>query len=225
MPLSPETCSNLRLSLSEIEAKHVRLVALLAEINITGSSKLFIEAQELKREIEADFEAIPNLKTIEFLKTFEGEYTLHTFDLVPKTGDQYIAELRQAGMPLYGEAQHLLETMPMLKELEQFEIVVIKISDLGFTSNPTRDEVYKKVKELDLNFCPPQIGPEYRLKYQDQPLGEVVFIGMESIDDQYGVPRFFILDSGSPGLALDSDKTRSSNEWGLDSHVAFRLGK
>ncbi len=58
MPLSHESCSNLRLSLSEIEAKHAKLVALLIKINDTGSSKLFNEAVELKRQIESSLEAI-----------------------------------------------------------------------------------------------------------------------------------------------------------------------
>ncbi len=225
MPLSHESCSNLRLSLGEIEAKHAKLVALLAEINNTGTHKLFIEAVELKRQIELDFETIPFFKTIEFLKTIEGEYTIHHFDLEPKTGDQYLAELKTAGMPLWGEAEYLLKIMPMLKKQEQFEIIIIKIRDLGFTSNPTKDEVYKKAKELGLEICPPQIGPEYRLKYRDQIMNNWVFIGMEPIIDQGGYSRVFSVGHDGGDLVLDASWAVPSNRWNLDDHIAFRLSK
>ncbi len=233
MSLSHEFCPNLRLSLSEIEAKHAKLVELLAKINETGSVELFNEAIDLKHQIEADFEAIPSLKAIEFLKTFEGKYTLHHFDLKPKTGDQYLAELKTAGMSLGVSVEHLLRTMPILKKSEQCEVVVIKISDLGFTSGPNKedlykesDDVYKKAKELGLEICLPQIGPEYRLKYQDQPINTCVYIGMEPIADRDHHYQVFGVRRAGAGLALNTYRGNDSAiMWKLDCHVAFRLSE
>ncbi len=82
MSLSPETCSNLQSSLRTIESQHARLVELLFQINETGSSKLFIEAQELKRQIESGFEAIESsgIETKEMKELF-GNYCIGPADI------------------------------------------------------------------------------------------------------------------------------------------------
>ncbi len=83
MPLSHEACLNLRLSLSQIEAKHAKLVGLLVEINNTGNYELFIEAQELKYQIESSLEAIESsgIETKEVKELF-GELFITPEDIV-----------------------------------------------------------------------------------------------------------------------------------------------
>ena len=81
-------------------------------------------------------------------------------------------------------------------------MVRLTVRDLGFERGATTEEIYKRAKELGLELCPAEVGPNYRLKYQDQPLNEWIYIGMKQIAGRVGGPDVFRLGRGEDGLWL-----------------------
>lgn len=77
------------------------------------------------------------------------------------------------------------------KETEA-DLVVVSGSDLGFNDRTTREEIYKRALELGLELCPPEVGPQLRIQYKDQPVGEQLLIGMKPIISSVG--------GGGPGV-------------------------
>ncbi len=230
MSLSHEFCSNLRLSLSEIEAKHAKLVELLVKINETGSAELFNEAQELKHQIEADFEAIPSsnaFKVMEFLKTIEGKYTFYDIDLEAKSSSEYQKQILENGHKFYGEAEYLLETKEFATSLksEQLKLIKLSVQALGFPNGATFAEISNKAKELGLDLCPPEVGPAYRLQYTDQPMNEYVGIGMMPIAGADGEPRVFDVGRDASGSYLDTYWTEPAGRWNASYLVVFSIRK
>jgi len=112
-----------------------------------------------------------------------------------------------------------------LRRSEKIDLVRLTVGGLGFTDNPTTDQLYQKAQELGLELCPPEVGPELRLKYQDQPLYEWTYIGMKQIADSGGDPHVFSLARYGDGLWLYGYWTDPDPLWTLASEFVFRLRK
>ncbi len=81
-----------------------------------------------------------------------------------------------------------------------------------------------RIVQLGLDLCPPEVGPQLRLQYDDQPRGERVFIGMRPIISSDGEPRLFVVEHGQEGLSLDAARARPTGAWAADDLFVFCLG-
>ncbi|MBI4092012.1 MAG: hypothetical protein HY427_02300 [Candidatus Levybacteria bacterium] len=82
-----------------------------------------------------------------------------------------------------------------------------------------------RIKELGLEFCPPETGPQYRLKYTDQPISDRFYIGMEPIPDRHGSPYVFRLERYGDGLWFDSYWAGPGDRWNPEDRFVFSLRK
>lgn len=117
-----------------------------------------------------------------------------------------------------------------LKNPETIDLVRLKVRDLGFTENPTTDELYKRAEELGLELCPPEVGPHLRLKYEEvfqreQPMYEYLRIAMKQIFGSGGDLSVFRVRRSDDGFWLGISWTNPSNRWHLDHEFVFRLRK
>ena len=85
-------------------------------------------------------------------------------------------------------------------------LVRTTVAGLGFdaAAMPTIKEVYHKAKEVGLAVCPAEAGPQLRLQYLDQPLGEFLLIATPPVSDYAGEPLLFLVGNGGSGLLLVS---------------------
>jgi len=96
---------------------------------------------------------------------------------------------------------------------------------LGFTREPTTDEIYAKAKELGLELCPAEVGPHLRLQYENQPSREWLYIAMQQISDRGGAPGVFRLVRDGGGLWLAALWVYPVGRWGLGIGFVFVLRK
>jgi hypothetical protein len=118
----------------------------------------------------------------------------------------------------------------ILKNSEQIKLVRLKVGDLGFTKNPTTDELYAKTGELGLELCPAEVGPNLRLKYaevfkREQSMNEYLYIAMKQITDSDGSPNIFFVKRHDDGFWLSYYWADPTDEWSLDDEFVFRLRK
>ena len=114
------------------------------------------------------------------------------------TADDFRKTLKKAGCKISDWANDILGkpdfSVAATKEIE-VDLVVVSVAELGFPDGATRKQIYAKAQELGLELCPPEVGPQLRLQYKDQPNGEWLLIGMEPISvsdgnlDVFGVER------------------------------------
>ena len=144
-----------------------------------------------------------------------------------KSKEQLISEMEAAGIQVSSYAKSMMENPDFITgKLEQATLIRLTVTDLGFKSNATTDQIYKRAEELGLEICPPDTGPNYRLKYRNQPLGEYFRIGMKPITtDSDGRPHVFSLGRDGGGLWLDDDWASPGRVWDPDDEFAFRLRK
>jgi hypothetical protein len=96
-------------------------------------------------------------------------------------------------------------------------LVVLAVSELGFEEEgASLADIYARARQLGLELCPAEVGPELRLQYLNQPLGEFLHIAMAPIAG-YGGPsrvgRRFVASGGGRSAGLgkgiaEGDKPR-----------------
>ena len=85
----------------------------------------------------------------------------------------------------------------------QMELVVLSVAELGFEADAvSHAEVYRRAKQMGVELCPAEVGPQLRLAYRNQPLGEALDIAMEPVSTYAGEPTILALVNFGTGLAL-----------------------
>jgi hypothetical protein len=91
----------------------------------------------------------------------------------------------------------------------EVELTLISAATLGVHSQTALAEVYRRARQAGLELCPPEVGPQLRLVYRDQPLGEALNIAMEPVATYDGQPTILSLVNFGTGLALIGGDGRS----------------
>ncbi len=112
-----------------------------------------------------------------------------------KTADDFRKALKDNGFDISHWADDILGKPAFTVATETIEVDLVKVTlaELGFKKGARSDQIYERAKELGLELCPPEVGPQLRLQCQDQPNNEWVLIWMEPIIDSAGHPRVFLV--------------------------------
>ena len=166
----------------------------------------------LQDAIEGNFEraaprGLPTWKTIKL-----GTY---------KTVSEFREALIANGFKLSEWGSSTLNKITIGPEETQVELVTATVSQLGFKDGGYYRAIMARIKELGFDLCLPEVGPQLRLQYPDQPEGEWLLIAMSPIagsDDTLRVFNVVAIDEqrwllggfGSPGRF-----------WHADAHWVF----
>ena len=144
-----------------------------------------------------------------------------------KSAEQLISEMEAAGINISDYAKSMLKNREFVpgKNPEEATLIRLTVADLGFKSSATTDQIYERAQTLGLELCPADTGPNYRLKYQNQPLNEWIYMGMKQITGSGGGPRVFGLGRDGDGLWLHDSWATPGSEWNPDDEFVFRLRK
>lgn len=143
-----------------------------------------------------------------------------------KSVEQLISEMEAAGINISDYAKSMLRNPQFVPgNREEVTLIRLTVADLGFKSSATTDQIYERAQALGLELCPPDTGPNYRLKYRSQPLGEWLYIGMKQIAGPGCNPNVFQLERGDDGLWLHDSWAGPSDGWDPDYGFVFRLRK
>ncbi len=94
---------------------------------------------------------------------------------------------------------------PVMTKETEVDLVKVTLAELGFKKGASRDNIYESAKEFGLELCPPEVGPQLRIQYRDQPNGERLLIGMESIYDLDDDPLVFCVECRNSVLWLKDE--------------------
>jgi hypothetical protein len=173
------------------------------------------------------FQQLPDGLEHIYTKFPEGRIKKETITIGGKTAGQLMSELQKANINISDYTKQMMNNPDFVtaKQSEQAKLIRLTVADLGFSGVATTDQIYARAKELGLEFCPPDTGPNYRLQYQDQPLGEWIYVGMKQITDSDGNPLVFWLARDADGLWLHDHWAKPDREWNPVDRFVFRLRK
>ncbi len=157
----------------------------------------------------------------------ENPIRQETVDIGGMTKEELLRQLEEKHINISDYARDMINSRDFTtgKEPEAADLVRLTVESLGFPHGATTDEIYRKADELGLELCPAEVGPQYRLKYDHQPMGEYFWIGMRQIADRGGYPGVFRLFRNADGLWLYFDWAVPGDRWSPESRFAFRLRK
>jgi hypothetical protein len=108
---------------------------------------------------------------------------------------------------------------PYVRGKTDLELTVVSAAELGVESESALADVYKHARRLGLVLCPAEVGPQLRLDYRDQPLGESLIIAMEPVNTYNGDPTILSLMNFGTGLALVASDGRA--EFMVSGYLRF----
>jgi len=140
-----------------------------------------------------------------------------------KTAEEFRRVLRDGEFRLSDWASDILGKPAFKAADEETEVDLVKVTvvELGFKKGARRNQIYERARDLGLELCPPEVGPQLRLQYQDQPNGEWILVAMEPIVDSDGGPRLFDVGRYGSGLWLDGGWGNPDLFWSADSRWVF----
>jgi hypothetical protein len=101
---------------------------------------------------------------------------------------------------------------------------VLSAADLGVESDrASLAEVYQRARQAGLDLCPAEVGPQLRLDYRNQPLGETLDIAMEPVATYGGEPTILTLANWGTGLLLIGRDGRPESTVFWKSRFVFAL--
>ncbi|WP_354231233.1 hypothetical protein [Bradyrhizobium sp. F1.4.3] len=143
--------------------------------------------------------------------TFAGSITLRN-------------ELDSMGCNVGGQASEILArpAFAVGSRKTDVELVVVTPAQLGFTSDTVSlADVYARARQLGFELAAAEVGPQLRIQYFDQPMGEFLIIGMEPIKTWSGEPIILNVANGGAGLILIGQDGRAGAEIPATSRFVF----
>lgn len=140
--------------------------------------------------------------------------TLGTVQL--KTEDDLRRALEQGGYEFHTWGKNIFLTysgsdspeFTVVAKETTIELINVSAQELGLKHASLRRDIYKRARELGLNLCPAEVGPQLRLQYGNQPFGETLSIAMEPVGSEDST-SIFELGHGGLGdgqwLLVNSD--------------------
>ncbi len=108
---------------------------------------------------------------------------------------------------------------------QEIDLVVMSVKELGFKRITRYHQICARAKELGLELCPAEVGPQLRLQYLDQPKNEWLVIAMmEGIRDSSGHGLFtFCVGHNQDGRWLRVEHGYYDCAWDLNEQFVFVL--
>ncbi|WP_373568289.1 hypothetical protein [Bradyrhizobium cajani] len=128
------------------------------------------------------------------------------------------------GCSIGGQAAEILArpTFVLGSGKTELELVLVSPVQLGFTSDMvTLADVYARARQLGFELAAAEVGPQLRIQYLDQPIGEFLIIGMEPIKTWSGEPIILNVANGGAGLILIGQDGRAEAEIHVTSRLVF----
>jgi hypothetical protein len=131
---------------------------------------------------------------------------------INKGVNAYRAALDAAAIKIGDSADEILgrPALTYMSKATQVQLAVLSAAQLGVEAGAApRSDVYRRAKRIGLELCPAEVGPQLRLEYRNQPLGEALDIAMEPVATYSGDPTVLTLVNFGSGLALIGGDGRS----------------
>jgi hypothetical protein len=102
------------------------------------------------------------------------------------------------------------------------ELLTVSAADMGFKGETVLlRQIYVLALQLGFGLAPPEIAPQLRLQYLDQPVGEFLIIGMNPIRTWTGEEVILTVANGGAGLILIGQDGRADAEIPVTSRFVF----
>lgn len=130
-------------------------------------------------------------------------------------------DLEKKGFKVSEWANDILEKIEFSKTKEKFDLVILSVSDLGFTGWTSYKNIITKAKEMGYELCPSETGALLRMDYTDQPANEWLYVAMEPISVAHDYPFVFYMARSDDGSWLRALRAEDDDGWYSHGRFVF----
>jgi hypothetical protein len=141
--------------------------------------------------------------------------------------DKLSQKLKDNGMKVSDWAADIMkqDAFTVAEQEERIDLVNVSVAELGFDKATCYDAICARAKERGLELCPPEVGPQLRLQYLDQPLSEWIVVAMEAIRGSVNGLSVFSVGHDDGGLWLCGGYGGADDFWYPGHRFVFRARK
>lgn len=104
----------------------------------------------------------------------------------------------------------------------KFDLVAVSVAELGIArQSATLKDIYARAQKLGFVLAAAEVGPQLRLQYFDQPIGEFLDIAMAPIKTRSGGPGIFGVGNGGAGLLLLGQEVTDDSQFDPSTRFVF----
>jgi len=142
-----------------------------------------------------------------------------------KTADEFRSAFEKDGRRISDWASDILSKITVATKETELELVIASVAELGFKKGAKYSDICDRIKELGYDLCPAEVGPQFRLQYENQPNGEWLRVAMDPIKDSDGGLRVFHVLRGDDGLWLNTSYGNPDDVWFPEYVFVFAVRK
>jgi hypothetical protein len=139
-----------------------------------------------------------------------------TLLLVPESDPRIgiATAIEMAGMGVDRRTKDVLSRsdFPVVTAEIEVKLCLATAKELTGKDSATRAEILDAIRHIG-ELCPAEVGPQLRVQYRDQPIDELLLVGMEPITDSLGDLHVFSVGHNTSGLSLGSHYDSSDSLW------------
>jgi len=104
----------------------------------------------------------------------------------------------------------------------KLDLFAASVAELGIArENVAREDVLARAQRLGFGLCAAEVGPQLRLQYFDQPVGEFLEVAMAPITTRDGASSIFVVANGGAGLLLLGEEINANTRFFPSSRFVF----
>jgi hypothetical protein len=104
----------------------------------------------------------------------------------------------------------------------KLDLVAVSVAELGMTrQSAALEDIYARAQKLGFMLAAAEVGPQLRLQYFDQPMGEFLNIAMAPIKTRSGAFGIFSVANGGAGLLLLGEELGANARYYPSSRFVF----
>jgi hypothetical protein len=104
----------------------------------------------------------------------------------------------------------------------KLDLVAVSVAELGMTRHDVAlKDIYARAEQLGFMLAAAEVGPQLRLQYLDQPVGEFLDIAMAPVKVRSGASGIFGVANGGAGLLLLGEEVGADSRFHPSSRFVF----
>ena len=142
-----------------------------------------------------------------------------------KTVPQLLAELSAHDIQVGSWAHAMFQSPDFIthENPSPISLALVKVADLGLHTMATTEQVFAAAERRGLGRVPAEVAAYLSIAYPNQPVGELIVIGMDPIVFENGTQDVFNLRRINNGQWLNHTRTGHDDGWSPGTKVVLSL--
>ncbi|TFG35468.1 MAG: hypothetical protein E4H47_01410 [Parcubacteria group bacterium] len=137
--------------------------------------------------------------------------------------EELYSVLSGSGIKIEEWARKIIRSKSFKVTTREAEVDLVNVAtfELGFKKHTSLAEIYRRAKDLGLELCPAEVGPQLTLQYEGQYEGEWIIIAMDPVLLPDGTLELFSVKKDNSKMMLCAHGGQPHRSWEPEQQWVF----